>query len=100
MKINPPSYVTFTFGKDKEELYNQAEFLLVYYTARLKMLKAENANLYTTAEQAPEETFYKDMISACMLFIQEKNTKPNINHEATTRPSETFPRDIPPGKCE
>lgn len=99
MKINPPNQVTFTYGKEKEELYNQAEFFLIYYTARLKLLKKENFNLYITAEQAAEETFYKDMISACMLFLQDKkNLKTNNEHETTIRTSEALSRDISPGE--
>jgi len=97
MKINPPNQVNFTFGKDKEELYNQAEFLVTYYVARLKLLKSEN--LYITAEQAAEETFYKDVISACMLFLQDKeNIKTNNENERTIGKSKTVSRDISPGE--
>jgi hypothetical protein len=99
MKINPPSQINFTFGKDKEELYSQAEFFLGYYTARLKFLKAENSNLYITAEQAGEEIFYKDMISACMLFLNDKKTfKKTEDYEAAIRKCEPVSRDISPGE--
>lgn len=98
MKISPPNAVTFTFSKEKEEVYSQAEFFLIYYTARLKMLKAENLNLYITAEQAAEEIFYKDMISACMLFLQEKKTFKTTEHETTTGTGEKLSRDLPTGE--
>lgn len=65
--------ILFTFSKNKEELKKQAEFFLSYYTARLKLLRSENHNLYITAEQAAEETFYKDVIASSVLFLQETN---------------------------
>lgn len=65
--------ILFTFSKDKEEIKKQSEFLLSYYTTRLKLLRSENYNLYITAEQAAEETFYKDIIASSMLFLQETN---------------------------
>lgn len=61
----------FNFTTEPEELKEQIEFLLSYYVAKLKLLKSENFEGYITAKQAPEETFYKDVISACSLYLQE-----------------------------
>jgi len=74
----------FTFTGNDQDLYKQAEFLSAYFIAKLQILKRSNTNMYITRQQAAEETFYKDMISGCACFIQEKK------YENTNKQSESI----------
>jgi hypothetical protein len=71
----------FTFTGDEKDLLKQAEFLSAYFIAKLQILRRVNINMYITRQQAAEETFYKDMISACACFIQEKKYE-NTNQQS------------------
>jgi len=70
----------FKFDITNEELLEQAQFLYGYYVAKLQLLKKYNN--YISRDKAAEETFYKDMITACACYNQEVLTK-TIKHERT-----------------
>ena len=94
MEEDKPDIVNFSLKDDYQEVYQQADYLLSYYVTKLKILKKNSLEGYVTAEKAPEEAFYKDMISSCMLFISDYK-KIKKNYETTIRESETISRGFP-----
>lgn len=71
----------FTFTGNSDDLLKQVEFLSSYFIAKLQILRKSND--FITREQAAEELFYKDMISACACYIQStKYEKSNKQSES------------------
>jgi len=95
MRIDPDSIVSFSYGKEKKELYNQAQFFVGYYTAKLRLLRAENDDLYITKQQSAQEMFFKDMISSSMIFLNNLKDEPLIeNYEKTIGTSSILPQEV------
>lgn len=79
-QIHGEEKIMFKFDITNEELLDQAEFLYGYYVAKLQLLKKYNS--YITKDKESEETFYKDMITACACYTQTVLTN-TIKHERT-----------------
>lgn len=80
MKLEQSPFETlFNFGTSIEGELQQTEFLYSFYIAKLKLLRKNNPEPYTTKGLADEEIFYKDMISACACYIQSLKIKKKEN---------------------
>lgn len=79
MKVTEESSKTFeilfNFDTSLEEEIQQVEFLYSYYIAKLKLLRKDNPEPYTTRELSDAELFYKDMISATACYLQSLKQK-------------------------
>jgi len=85
-KLDEAEQIMFKFDITNEELLDQSEFLYGYYVAKLQLLKKYNA--YISKNKEAEETFYKDMITACACYHQEVLTKQIKNERTDTEGGE------------
>jgi hypothetical protein len=67
--------ILFKFDTTLDQETNQVEFLYAYYVSKLKLLRKNNYEPYTTKELSDAEIFYKDMISATACYIQSLKLK-------------------------
>lgn len=80
MKLESTHFeILFNFDTSIEKDLEQVQFLYGFYIAKLKLLRKNNPEPYTTRELADEEIFYKDMISACACYIQSLKSKKKKN---------------------
>lgn len=89
MKIteeSPRSFqILFNFDTSLQEEIQQVEFLYSYYIAKLKLLRKDNPEPYTTRELSDAELFYKDMISATACYLQSLKQKKKVKDETNNR---------------
>lgn len=91
MKLEATQFeIMFNFDTSIEKDIEQTEFLYGFYIAKLKLLRKNNPEPYTTRELADEEIFYKDMISACACYLQSLKHKKK-NNERSTQESGSLP---------
>jgi hypothetical protein len=80
MKVEATQFeILFNFDTSIEKELEQIEFLYGFYIAKLKLLRKNNPESYTTRDLAEEEVFYKDMISACACYLQSLKLKKKKN---------------------
>ena len=82
--------ILFNFDSTLETNLEQTKFLYGFYIARLKLLRENNPEPYTTRDLTDEEIFYKDIISACACYIQSLKYKKK-KHEGNNKESGNLP---------
>lgn len=80
MKLEATQFeILFNFDTSIGKILEQTEFLYVFYIAKLKLLRKNNPEPYTTRDLTDEEIFYKEMISACACYMQSLKSKKEEN---------------------